>query len=112
MPYDQLPKWIRAGVQAVIKGPSAVNKQPVVFSYRNDTLTAAMPGQTYEIRFNDLGIAKLHFQIAAESCGVAGTWEWGEGGAFTTPLLRHSSPRKPARQVRHSEARAGDCSAG
>ncbi|HJE21313.1 MAG TPA: nitroreductase, partial [Bifidobacterium pullorum] len=28
---------------------------------------------------NDLGIAKLHFQIGAG----AGTWTWGDGGLFT-----------------------------
>lgn len=27
---------------------------------------------------NDLGIAKLHFQIGAGS----GTWAWGDGGLF------------------------------
>lgn len=82
VPFDQLPEWITAGIDAVAKGPSAVNKQPVVFSYFEGKLTAAMPGQTYAIRFNDFGIAKLHFQIGVESCGVMGTWEWGEGGAF------------------------------
>lgn len=82
MPYAQLPEWVKAGINAVAKGPSAVNKRPVVFSFKDGELSAAMPGQTYDARFNDLGIAKLHFQIAAACCGVEGTWEWGEGGKF------------------------------
>ena len=29
-----------------------------------------------------LGIAKYHFQVVAEACGVTGSWQWGDGGAF------------------------------
>lgn len=80
--FADLPNWIKAALTAVVKGPSAVNAQPVVFTYADGEVTADASNGTYAVRFNDLGIAKYNFQVAAEAHGVIGTWEWGEGGAF------------------------------
>lgn len=82
IPFDDLPVWLKAGIDAVIAGPSAVNGQPVVFSYRNGRVSADLPKYKRIIEYNDLGIAKLHFQIAASAHGVDGTWDWGVGGQF------------------------------
>ncbi|MBO4365779.1 MAG: hypothetical protein J5804_05755 [Eggerthellaceae bacterium] len=82
IPYDQLPEWFRAGIDSVILGPSAVNGQPVVFGYHDGCVTADLPHFKRKVEYNDLGIAKLHFQIAAAAHGVDGTWEWGLGGQF------------------------------
>ena len=76
------PSWIRAGIDAVIKGPSAVNEQPVVFAWEQGVLHATLPYLKRNIEYTDLGIAKLHFQIAAQEAGISGTWEWGNQGAF------------------------------
>lgn len=75
------PDWFKAGVQAAMKAPSAMNRQPIVFSYNPDDDTAAAmidPNVESGQALNDLGIAKLHFQIGAGS----GTWAWGDGGLF------------------------------
>lgn len=77
------PAWIRSGIDAVIKGPSAVNEQPVVFVREQGQLRATLPHPKRSVEYTDLGIAKLHFQIAAEAAGVIGSWSWGNGGTFT-----------------------------
>ena len=64
-----------------MKAPSAMNRQPIVFSYNPDDDTAAAmidPNVESGQALNDLGIAKLHFKIGAGS----GTWAWGDGGLF------------------------------
>lgn len=75
------PDWFKAGVEAAMKAPSALNRQPIVFFYNpEDDTAAAMIDPNVETgqAMNDLGIAKLHFQIGAGS----GTWAWGDGGLF------------------------------
>ena len=79
---ESAPDWFRAGVEAAMKAPSAMNRQPIVFSYNPDDGTVAAtidPNVESGQAVNDLGIAKLHFQIGAG----AGTWTWGDGGLFT-----------------------------
>lgn len=75
------PDWFTAGVESAMKAPSAMNRQPIVFSYdpAGDTAAAMIdPHVESGQALNDLGIAKLHFQIGAG----AGTWAWGDGGLF------------------------------
>ena len=83
-PLEQAPEWIQAAIQAVQVGPSAVNEQPVVFAMDapDAAVRATLPQIKSGMEYTDLGIAKLHFQIAAKAHGVPGTWEWGEGGRF------------------------------
>lgn len=85
VPFDSLPEWIRQGIEAVILGPSAINGQPVVFTYKEGQLSAGLPRYKRDIEMNDLGIAKLHFELAAKEAGVTGSWEWGCGGRFRLP---------------------------
>jgi nitroreductase len=80
----QAPAWIRAGVEAVAKAPSAVNEQPVTFVQAGvgEPIRTSLAAQRTGLEHTDLGIAKLHFEVAAASEGVVGSWEWGERGAF------------------------------
>ena len=71
--------WFMAGMQAVQKAPSAVNKKPVVFSYQNGMVTAAIPDINNTGAVLDMGIAKLHFELGAGG----GTWAFGNGAAYT-----------------------------
>ena len=82
--FADAPNWIQAGIIAVQKGPSAANGQPVVFTQESPDapVCAVLPVVKRSIEYTDLGIAKLHFEIAAAACGVRGHWEWGSGGAF------------------------------
>lgn len=78
---ETVPAWFRSGVEAAMKAPSAMNRQPITFTYDADADTAAAHiDQTVSSGaiYNDLGIAKLHFQIGAGQ----GDWAWGDGGLF------------------------------
>ena len=83
-PLDAAPEWIQACVDAVWKAPSAINEQPVVFV--QDAPDAPVRAELVRVKsgmeYTDLGIAKYHFQVVAEACGMPGTWQWGDGGAF------------------------------
>ena len=78
------PDWIQACVDAVWKGPSAINEQPVVFV--QDDVEGPVCAELIRVKtgmeYTDLGIAKYHFEVVAEACGVTGAWEWGVGGTF------------------------------
>lgn len=84
VPLSQAPEWVRACVDAVWKGPSAINEQPVVFV--QDAIDGPVRAELSRVKtgmeYCDLGIAKYHFQIVAEACGITGTWQWGDGGTF------------------------------
>lgn len=75
---EVVPDWFKAGMEAVQKAPSGMNKQPVKFYYKNSTVTASVE-VTKDNREIDLGISKLHFEIGAKG----GKWQWGNGAAFT-----------------------------
>lgn len=78
---DAAPGWFKAGVEAAMKAPSAMNRQPILFTYRAADGTAAAhidPEAGSGEAPNDLGIAKLHFRIGAGQ----GEWAWGDGGLF------------------------------
>lgn len=84
VPFDQAPEWIQACIVAVHKGPSAINCQPVVFvqDAEGAPVRATLPEIKRGLEYTDMGIAKLHFELAAAACGMPGKWEWGNGGAF------------------------------
>ena len=78
----EAPAWVRAGIACVLKGPSAVNQQPVVFVQDAQGLRAALANAKREVAYTDLGIAKLHFELGAATEGMSGSWQWGPEGAF------------------------------
>ena len=71
------PAWFKEGMQAVQLAPSAVNRQPVMFFWKDGNVTARVSDMN-AYRDVDLGIAKLHFALAA-----GGNWQWGNGGVFS-----------------------------
>lgn len=72
----KVPGWISDGLKAVQKAPSAVNHQPVRFEFKAGVLKASVEDDG---KFNlvDLGIAKAHFEIAAN-----GYFKTGNEGEF------------------------------
>lgn len=70
------PEWFLKGMEAVRLAPSAVNRQPVVFHWKNGVASAHV-SDLNSLRDIDLGIAKVHFALAA-----GGNWQWGNGGIF------------------------------
>lgn len=76
------PQWFMDGVAAAAKAPSAINRQPAMFSYDpgNGSVEAYIGSRDSTMfAYTDLGIAKLHFQIGAGG----GSWEWGDRGTFS-----------------------------
>ena len=74
-----VPEWFLSGMQAVQLAPSAMNRQPVVFTLEKDgAVTASVQDIAGESFALDLGIAKLHFEIGASS----GAWNFGNGATF------------------------------
>lgn len=70
------PEWLKTGLKAVQKAPSTRNTQKVVFLEKNGLLQAYVP-DTYTFDRVDLGIAKLHFELAA-----GGYFDLGNGGVY------------------------------
>lgn len=80
--YSQLPDWFRRCVEAVRKGPSAVNGQPVNLTWRDGEIHAKLWKTNHRMEYLDLGIAKAQFQAAAAAQGITGRWNWGDGGQY------------------------------
>lgn len=72
-----LPDWVKEGIAAVQLAPSAINSQKVRFEYKDYVLTAYVPNDKY-LNMVDLGIAKLHFEIA-----TGGKFALGNHSNFT-----------------------------
>lgn len=73
---DAVPDWFVAGINAVQKAPSAKNSQKVQFSYNDGIVRASVP-DSYRFDLVDLGIAKLHFELAA-----GGSFSLGNNSVF------------------------------
>jgi len=69
------PGWFMPAMRAVERAPSAVNSQPVRFTYKDGVTRAGVENNSWI----DLGIAKLHFELGAGG----GEWEFGNYGGFT-----------------------------
>lgn len=69
----QGPPWLRASLEAVRIAPSAVNLQPWHFSGTKEQVVLK-PTRKAGFTHIDLGIAMLHFALAAEHAGQTGTW--------------------------------------
>lgn len=67
------PAWFRAGMEAVVRAPSALNRQGYRFTFRPDGTVRAESTVQGEFSGVDLGIAMYHFQLGAHG----GTWEDG-----------------------------------
>ena len=81
-PFAELPAWVRKGAEAIRLGPSAVNQQPVNILWQDGIARAKLRKHGHGLEYNDLGIAKKQFEVGAATCGVIGTWEFGDGGRF------------------------------
>jgi nitroreductase len=77
-PDSGLPDWVMRGLECAVKAPSAMNKQPVRFEYRNPVISAHVESDSQKI---DLGIAMAHFELGAWSAGSKGKWSM-QGGKY------------------------------
>ena len=72
------PDWTTTALEAARLAPSAVNRQPWRFEVEDQSITISVNSEN---RFSsvsrrlDCGIAMLHIETAAISCGKKGKWE-------------------------------------
>lgn len=59
-----MPDWFRAGMEAVLLAPTAVNQQKFLFALEDGDKVSAQPGHAFYVKM-DLGIAKYHFEVGA-----------------------------------------------
>ena len=59
-----MPDWFKAGMEAVLLAPTAMNQQKFLFTLLEDGRVSAQPGHAFYVKM-DLGIAKYHFEIGA-----------------------------------------------
>lgn len=71
---EDVPNWVKGGIEAVMKAPSAVNKQPFGYSYKNGVINAYTTAENHGHEEVDLGISMLHFQLGAMKEGHTGKW--------------------------------------
>ncbi|MTI68725.1 MAG: nitroreductase [Firmicutes bacterium] len=72
------PKWIKDGIKCSQLAPSAVNRQPWLFSVDGSLVTVQInniKGNKYSKRL-DCGISMLHFEIGALHNKVKGKWKY------------------------------------
>ena len=70
------PEWFLDGVRAVAKAPSAVNRHPTRFLWKDGRVFVQNEGN-FSYQSIDLGIAKAHFAL-----GAGGRFEPGERSEF------------------------------
>jgi nitroreductase len=71
-----LPHNVEEGIVAILKAPSAKNKQPVKVEYKNKLLRLMVDPKPVE-NLVELGIAKAHYCIVN-----GGRFEWGNGQVY------------------------------
>jgi len=72
------PQWMKAALEAARLAPSAYNRQPWRFHLEPESITVSAAELKRDFGFSvrlDCGIAMLHVEVAALSCGVRGEWE-------------------------------------
>lgn len=73
------PNWVECGINSVIKAPSALNKQPWQYEYKDGFIKAKAINLKHGYEKIDLGISMLHFQLGALKCGYDGKWQHTNG---------------------------------
>ncbi|MGL6297779.1 MAG: nitroreductase family protein [Methanobacteriaceae archaeon] len=73
---ENFPEWFINGIIGVSKAPTAINRRKFRFNYNDGKVTATIP-DNYVFDLVDLGIGKLHFEIAS---GTNRKFEFGNPG--------------------------------
>jgi hypothetical protein len=78
-PREQWPGWVGVSLEAARLAPSAVNRQPWRFEVKEDGVAISVRTRGPQFRVSkrlDCGIAMLHLEVAAATCGCKGEWEF------------------------------------
>ncbi|KAF0196596.1 MAG: nitroreductase [Bacillota bacterium] len=74
--------WVRSAADAVRVAPSAIHRQPWFLS-GTPARVVLKPSRQGGFTYMDLGIAMLHFELAAEHAGHIGKWHVGPELCFS-----------------------------
>ncbi|WP_297522344.1 nitroreductase family protein [uncultured Clostridium sp.] len=69
-----IPAYIKGGLESVIKAPSALNKKPISYEYKDGKVYASISKENHGFEEIDLGISMLHFELGSLDTGYAGKW--------------------------------------
>lgn len=72
---EQIPSWVTKGIEAALKAPSALNKRPVAYAFKENEIKVFTTKANQGYEQIDLGISMLHFELGAQSKGYQGTWQ-------------------------------------
>ncbi|MEG0014233.1 MAG: nitroreductase family protein [Cellulosilyticaceae bacterium] len=72
---EQIPTWVTKGIESALKAPSALNKKPVAYAFKENEIKVFTTKTNQGYEQIDLGISMLHFELAAQSEGHQGTWQ-------------------------------------
>jgi hypothetical protein len=73
------PRWVKLALEAARLAPSAVNRQPWRFKVEPNSITVSVNTVHREYGLSKrlcCGIAMLHIEVAALTCGIRGSWEF------------------------------------
>lgn len=76
---DSVPSWVEEGINFVLKSPSALNKQPFAYSFKNNEIRAFNISKKHGYEEIDLGISMLHFELGARKENYNGKWNYING---------------------------------
>ncbi|MGL4762203.1 MAG: nitroreductase family protein [Sarcina sp.] len=78
---DQInvPAYIKGGLKSVLRAPSAVNKKPIRYEYKDGKVYANIAKENHGFEEVDLGISMLHFELGSLGTGYTGKWTTEDG---------------------------------
>lgn len=72
-----IPAWVKSGIEAVIKAPSAINKQPWKYSFEDNNVKVCLEKENDGYGKIDIGISMAHFELGARRENYNGKWKYG-----------------------------------
>ena len=78
---SEWPQWVKLALEAARLAPSAVNRQPWRFKVEPNSITVSINtvGREYGLSKRlCCGIAMLHIEVTALTCGIRGSWKFLE----------------------------------
>ena len=73
-----LKGWVKSGMDAVIKAPSAINKQPWLFNLIDNKISVTYEKENTGYEKIDVGISMAHFELGTKNEGINGKWHFAQ----------------------------------
>ncbi len=76
--FAALAPWQKRALECARRAPSAINRQPWFFRVEENAIAVENTSSNFGYGRLDCGIAMLHIELGAASCGVYGEWKRDE----------------------------------